>query len=531
MSGENKKTILLVEDEAILSMTGKMTLEKLGYKVVTMDTGENAVTLFKNGALFDLILMDIDLGNGIDGTEAAEIILQNHDIPILFHSSHTEPDIVKKTEKITSYGYVVKDSGSTVLDASIKMAFKLFDANQKNIKSEAKEKAMISNISDVIGIIGVDGIMKYKSPNIEKLFGWKPEDFVGKEGWITIHPDDLERVQQKITTLLRKENSTITIEYRYKCKNGSYKPVELTATNLINDPIINGILINYHDITERKQAEEALRKSNNDLRHHSQLIESIIENFPGFILWKDANSKFLGRNTNFAKKCGFSSPTEIIGKSDYELPFQKHEVEGFLIDDHIIMETKLPKLNFEEREHVAHGEEIFLNTSKIPLFNTEGQCSGILAVAMDITERKHAEEYLKMLKHSMDIFTDAIYWMDSNNKFVYVNEAGGKAFGCKPEELIGKSPYSINPVLTPELLEDLWVKLRANGTFTTETIHRRLDGTEYFVEVRSIYLLYNGKEYINGFVRDITERKHAEEALRQSEEKYRLLTENIKDVI
>ena len=79
----------------------------------------------------DLILMDINLGNGMDGTDAAAIILKDHDLPVVFLSSHMEPEVVAKTEKITSYGYVVKNSSITVLDASIKMAFKLFEAKIK----------------------------------------------------------------------------------------------------------------------------------------------------------------------------------------------------------------------------------------------------------------------------------------------------------------------------------------------------------------------------------------------------------------
>jgi len=145
-----KKSILLVEDEAILGMLQKATLEKYGYCVTTVNSGEKAVEYINNNLSIDLILMDIDLGRGIDGTQAAEHILSNHDIPIIFLSSHTEPEIVEKTEKITSYGYVVKNSTITVLDASIKMAFKLFDAKQnitlKNIDLEAAyEKMQISN--------------------------------------------------------------------------------------------------------------------------------------------------------------------------------------------------------------------------------------------------------------------------------------------------------------------------------------------------------------------------------------------------
>jgi len=129
MNTAGKKTILLVEDDAIISMSGKISLQKLGYDIEIARTGEQAVELCKTGASIDLVLMDIDLGAGIDGTEAARLILQDRDIPVVFLSSHTEPEIVAKTEKITSYGYVVKSSSTTVLEASIKMAFKLFHAN------------------------------------------------------------------------------------------------------------------------------------------------------------------------------------------------------------------------------------------------------------------------------------------------------------------------------------------------------------------------------------------------------------------
>lgn len=253
-----KKTILLVEDEIIIAMSEKMELEKYGYVVKMVNNGQKAIEAVNTSSEIDLILMDINLGNGIDGTEAAEIILRDHDIPIVFVSSHREREIVEKTEKITSYGYVVKNSSITVLDASIKMAFKLFDANRNIKKSEEKQKAMISNISDVIGIASVDGIVQYMSSNIERWFGWNPEDLIGTDVWFTVHPSDLERIQKEYNALLGKESSSKTVEYRYKCKDGSYKPIELTAINLLNDPNINGILMNYHDITDRIQANKLL---------------------------------------------------------------------------------------------------------------------------------------------------------------------------------------------------------------------------------------------------------------------------------
>ncbi len=131
-------TILLVEDEAINAIVGKKTLEKYGYNVVISNSGEKAVELVKKYPGIDLILMDIDLGSGIDGTEAAEEILKNNDLPLVFLSSHTEPEVVEKTEGITSYGYIVKNSGETVLIASIKMAFRLF-AEKEIVKLHQRE--------------------------------------------------------------------------------------------------------------------------------------------------------------------------------------------------------------------------------------------------------------------------------------------------------------------------------------------------------------------------------------------------------
>jgi len=135
MSG--KKKLLLVEDELLIATVEMKALEKAGFSVVTASSGEEAIAAVRNADDIDLILMDINLGTGIDGVEAATIILKERDIPLVFLSSHTEPEVVDKTESITSYGYVVKNSGITVLTASIKMAFKLYDA-KKQIEKQSR---------------------------------------------------------------------------------------------------------------------------------------------------------------------------------------------------------------------------------------------------------------------------------------------------------------------------------------------------------------------------------------------------------
>jgi len=91
---------------------------------------------------------------------------------------------------------------------------------------------MIENIGDVIAIMGVDGMTKYQSPNIQKWFGWKQEDILGKNGWDNVNPEDIERIQKKFHELIEKETASV-VEFRFKHKYGSYKWIELTAVNNI----------------------------------------------------------------------------------------------------------------------------------------------------------------------------------------------------------------------------------------------------------------------------------------------------------
>jgi PAS domain S-box-containing protein len=122
-------------------------------------------------------------------------------------------------------------------------------------ENEARHGKMFANIGDVIVIIDQDGITRYKSPNIEKLFGWKPEEVIGRSTFENIHPDDLDVAQKFAGSLLGEPNANGTMEARYRCRDGSYRWVEFTAVNLLHDPDIRGLLGNYQDITGRKLAE------------------------------------------------------------------------------------------------------------------------------------------------------------------------------------------------------------------------------------------------------------------------------------
>ena len=165
------KVILIVEDEAIIALAEKRILEKAGYTVHTACNGERAVELTESLERIDLILMDIDLGHEPDGTETAERILTRYEIPIMFLSSHTEADIVERTEGITSYGYIVKHSGDTVLLASIRMAFRLYEA-RRSIKEHMGMQDLILRVSKCLAATSdLQTILQIASDNLAKLSG------------------------------------------------------------------------------------------------------------------------------------------------------------------------------------------------------------------------------------------------------------------------------------------------------------------------------------------------------------------------
>lgn len=124
--GNARKKILLVEDEALVAMAESDELRKNGFDVTIIQTGEEAIDIIKTDSSFDLVLMDIGLGKGIDGIEASRQILSFKKIPIIFLTVHSEPELYEKVngiEGVANYGYIIKESDYFVLISAIKQTF------------------------------------------------------------------------------------------------------------------------------------------------------------------------------------------------------------------------------------------------------------------------------------------------------------------------------------------------------------------------------------------------------------------------
>lgn len=120
MKREKNMKILLVEDQLIVALTEVRIIKKLGYEVISASSASETIDIINTKEKIDLIIMDINLGAGIDGLELAEIIKDEHEIPIIFMSSHIEPEIIKQAENISGNVYILKTLDQFIIGDAIK---------------------------------------------------------------------------------------------------------------------------------------------------------------------------------------------------------------------------------------------------------------------------------------------------------------------------------------------------------------------------------------------------------------------------
>jgi len=149
----------------------------------------------------------------------------------------------------------------------------------------------------------------------------------------------------------------------------------------------------------------------------------------------------------------------------------------------------------------------------------------------DVTERRQMEQDLRRTQFAIDHVAEAAFWMDSQGRFVYVNEQACRSLGYSHAELLRMGIHDIDPSFFPEAWQAHWQDLKAHTTLALQTFHRTKDGREFPVEVTDNFVEFEGQEYNCAFARDITGRLRAQAALRESEQRYRLLAENATDVI
>lgn len=400
MNETKKKTILLVEDEVLIALSEKMSLEKYGYGVITSLTGEKAVEIFQANPAIDLVLLDIDLGDGIDGTETATRILKARDIPIVFLSSHSEPEIVEQTEKISSYGYVAKNSKITILDASIKMAFRLFEANWKIVEKEVLFQSFFNSALVGTAINSKDGTWVYVNDTLCGMLGYSREE-LQKLKWADVTPVHTAVTEREQNSAALKKNNSILFEKKYIRKDGSLIDVSVSTT-VIKNP--DGTIAHYssiiQDITGQKRLQETEAKVENRYRVLMELAVYgiVLGSHEGIVT--DIN-EYMCDLVNMKRE-------DIIGKHISLFPFTPESLSESPLRFDSLMKGEI--VTGERTLVRADGKEyrIEMRTKMMP----DGTYQSMYH---DITERKKAEEKIRILLSEKELLLREVHHRIKNN--------------------------------------------------------------------------------------------------------------------
>ncbi len=272
-------TILLVEDETLIALAEKRSLEAQGYTVVMARNGDAAIEAARPHHDIDLVLMDIDLGSGTDGAETAETILAFRSLPIVFLTSHTEQDVVERVQSISNYGYVVKSSGEFVLLESIRMALKLFETNAALARRNEFIETVLDNLPIGLAVNYVDsGTASYMNREFERVYGWSREVLIDIERFFdSVYPDPEYRrqVRQRVIADLTSGDPRRMIwdDIPVTTRDGETRSVR--AQN-IPVPEQNFMISTVMDRTEQKQAMDALRASEQELQKQIQQKNTLL---------------------------------------------------------------------------------------------------------------------------------------------------------------------------------------------------------------------------------------------------------------
>ncbi len=281
------------------------------------------------------------------------------------------------------------------------------------------------------------------------------------------------------------------------------------------------------DVTERKRAEQHLTASRD-------LLQSIIENAPVRIFWKDKELRYLGCNTVFARDAGMTAPAEMIGKDDFQMKW-RDQAELYQADDREVIDSGVPKIGFEESQTTPDGSMIWLRTSKVPLKDPDGNIIGILGIYDVITAQKQAEEKLQesesRFKAIFEKARDGILLADiKTKKLTAGNTKICNMLGYSPEELPSLDVTDIHPKKElPYVMEQFKKQAKGEIELAANLPIKRKNGTVFYADVNTFTFSSANREYIAGFFRDITERKEAEERLQNEKNFSQSLVRSLPD--
>jgi len=521
---KEKKKILLVEDEALIAMAQAQTIEGFGYEVITAYSGERAVEAVRHDLEIDLICMDIDLGSGIDGTEAARKVLAFRDIPIIFLTSHGERETVERVRSITRYGYVIKNSGDFVLKSSIEMGFELFSAHQALQHAESRVRTTLQSIGDAVISTDIEGRIDGMNAAAESATGWKETEALGrplKQVFTIVDAKTRRPAEDPVEKVLRvKKTVGLSNHTTLITRDGREIVIADSGAPIRNDyGEITGVVLVFHD-----QTAEYLRRRMIEIRlflyeyssDHSledTLIELLdrMESLTGseisfFHFIDETRGSILLQSWSTRTTEYFCS----VGKESRHL---RMEDAGVWID---CVRQRKPVIHNDystlpHRSGLPPGHAPITRELLVPVLrgNTvvaimglgnksreydedDVEAASFLAdVAWSIAQRKKDRDQMAFQARVLDQIQERITVTDIEGNIIYVNQAESRMFGVSREKLVGKNVYSYgdNPAEGATQQEIVETTL-AEGEWRGRIVNYRQDGTPLNLDART-YVVKN----------------------------------------
>lgn len=361
-----------------------------------------------------------------------------------------------------------------------------------------------------------------------EIIGYKPEEFNrdGYKVWESnVHPDDLPLAILQLSKLRDGEIEFYDVEYRMLHKNGDWVWVNSRGKVVERDKDGKVLWISgtHLDITDRKNAYLELQQSQSTLR-------GILESFPGEIFWKDTDLNYLGCNKAFSISAGLESSEEIKGKNDFDLPWGDSTAELYRSMDRQVISTGVALHNLPGKQDNADGSLTLLNTSKIPLYNSDGQVIGILGVSHDVTEIKQTQESLQASNDLNSSLLNTIPFgmdiVDETGNILFQNSILQAMFG---ESALGKKCWEL---YRDDKTQCFDCPLHS-GIHIGQTMNYETQGAlgERTFQISHTGMMFQGKKAMLEIFQDVTEKRKAEKELEEINQRFSNLVETTDGIV
>jgi PAS domain S-box-containing protein/putative nucleotidyltransferase with HDIG domain len=391
---------------------------------------------------------------------------------------------------------------------------------------ESKEEleAIFNQVRDGIIVLDLTGKIIKINKRITDNTGYTEEDLLGKRfnHLRMFTPQSIAKMLFNFSKSLAGIE-ILPYEVEGHSKNGERRIAEISGALLRKNGKAAGVVTVMRDITERKQAEEALRESEERFR-------KVVETMKVGLAGTDENGILTYVNEYSSSMIGYSVD-EMIGRDPTDFYYDEEERKA----QKEIFEKRKKGMRDAPTHEIAwrtkDGRKVYSILSPTPIFDAQGRYKGSFAIHTEITERKRIEEALReseeKYRELINGMNDTAWVIDFEGNFIDVNNAAVEVLGYSREALLSMGPHDIDNTLDAEEIRELIKEMPTDKIQVFETTHTAKDGKVIPVEIKSSLVTYQGKRAILSIARDITQRKQAEEALQESERKWRSLYENL----